>query len=92
MVYKDSQCAAFKDIIPKAPIHILIVPIEHIQTVNQVDEKHEKILGHLFIAAKKIAKEHNIDKIGYRLIVNTGPNAGQVVDHLHIHLLGGKKL
>ena len=92
IVYQDNQCVAFRDINPKAPVHILIVPRMHIQTNNQAEAKHEKVLGHLFVAARKIAKEQNIDKIGYRLIINTGSNAGQTIDHFHMHLMGGKKL
>ncbi len=91
-VYQDDRVTAFHDINPVAPVHILIVPNEHIPSVNEVEEGHEALLGHLFVVARKIAEEMGIQEGGYRLIVNTGPNAGQVVFHLHMHLLGGHKM
>ncbi len=91
-VYQDERVTAFHDINPVAPVHILIVPNEHIPSVNEVQEEHEALLGHLFVVARKIAAEMGIQEGGYRLIVNTGPHAGQVVFHLHMHLLGGHKM
>lgn len=91
-VYQDDRVTAFHDINPVAPVHILIVPNEHIPSVNAVEEAHEGLLGHMFVVARRIAEEMGIAENGYRLIVNTGPHAGQVVFHLHMHLLGGHKM
>ncbi len=91
-VYQDERVTAFHDINPVAPVHILIVPNEHIPSVNAVEEEHATLLGHLFVVARRIAEEMGIAENGYRLIVNTGPHAGQVVFHLHMHLLGGHKM
>lgn len=90
-VYEDKNVFAFEDINPQAPIHILIVPKKHISSLNDLNEEDKEIVGDIFLAAKKIAKEKNIDKSGYRTVFNTGPDAGQAVFHLHLHLLGGRK-
>ena len=92
IIYEDDLVAAFHDIHPVAPTHILIVPKKHITSVNHVDQDDENTLGRLFIVAKQIADQEDIDGSGYRLIVNTGPNAGQVIFHLHLHLIGGQKM
>lgn len=91
-VYEDEKLMAFKDIDPKAPIHILIVPKKHIETVDHIEEYDKELIGEMFIAAKKIAKDVRVAREGYRLIFNVGRAAGQTIDHLHLHLLGGKKL
>lgn len=91
-VYKDDLVTAFYDINPIAPVHVLIVPNEHIPSVNEVKEEHEAVLGRMFTVAKKIAAEHGIAEGGYRLVVNTGADGGQEVFHLHMHLLGGRKM
>lgn len=91
-VYQDERVTAFHDINPVAPVHILIVPNEHIASVNEVESGQEALLGHLFVVARQIAEAQGIAENGYRLIVNTGPHAGQVVFHLHMHLLGGHKM
>jgi histidine triad (HIT) family protein len=92
IVYQDDRVTAFKDIRPLAPVHILIVPNIEIPTVNDVMPDHEQTLGHMFIVAKQIAREQGIAETGYRLIVNCKGDAGQEVFHLHVHLLGGRKL
>lgn len=92
MVYEDELVAAFHDINPVAPTHILIVPKEHIASINDIKQEDEKLLGRLFIAAKNIANQEGITNSGYRLIVNTGLNAGQVIYHLHLHLIGGRRM
>lgn len=92
IVYKDDVVTAFKDIAPKAPIHILIVTNKPIPSIAQCEDCDEAAMGHLFIVAKKIAKELNINEDGYRLIVNVGKHGGQEVPHLHMHLLGGTQL
>ena len=91
-VYRDEQVLAFRDINPIAPTHILIVPVQHIASVNDLNAEHGPLIAHLYSVAKKLAVEMGIDQSGYRLMVNTGPDAGQVVFHLHLHLLGGKAL
>lgn len=92
IIYQDSLVTAFHDLCPQAPVHILIVPNILIPTVNDVETRHEVILGRLFLVAAKIATMKNIDHSGYRLIINCNKNAGQEIYHLHMHLLGGKLL
>lgn len=92
IVYQDDLVTAFRDIAPKAPLHLLIVPNKIIPTVNDISPEDEKTLGHLFTVAKKLAVEAGIAEDGYRLIVNCNKNGGQEVFHLHMHLLGGKAL
>ncbi|MBM3125035.1 MAG: histidine triad nucleotide-binding protein [Chloroflexi bacterium] len=88
-VYHDDQVTAFRDIHPAAPTHILIVPNRHIDSVNVMTRDDEPLIGHLFLVAKQLASREAIAEGGYRLIVNTGPQAGQTVFHIHLHLLGG---
>lgn len=92
IVHRDEQVTAFRDIHPAAPTHILVIPNKHIESVNVVAAEDELALGHLFLAAKRIAEQEGISANGYRLIVNTGAYAGQVVYHLHLHILGGQPL
>jgi histidine triad (HIT) family protein len=89
IVYQDDLATAFKDIHPGAPVHYLLVPNRHLGSVNDIDASDEPLLGHLFTVARDLAAEIGIDESGYRLIVNTGPNANQTIFHLHLHLLGG---
>jgi len=91
-VFESSDVMAFWDIHQKAPVHILIIPKIHISGVNETADKDSDILGKLIIAAKEVGKKEGVDKSGYRLIINQGPHSGQEVDHLHVHLLGGKPL
>ncbi len=91
-VYKDDWVTAFYDINPSAPVHVLIVPNEHIPSVAAVTPQHEAVLGRLFIAARRIAEDLGVAESGFRLVVNTGRDGGQDVFHLHMHLLGGKRL
>lgn len=92
IVYHDDLVTAFKDINPKAKHHILIVTNKPIPTVSDVDVSDEQMLGHLFVIAKKIAKDLGVDESGYRLVVNCGPDGGQEVPHIHMHFLAGGKL
>ena len=91
-VYKDDGITAFLDIHPVAPTHILIVPNKHITSVNEILPGDEPLMGQLFTVARKLAEQEGIDKNGYRLIVNTGAHGGQVVYHLHMHLMGGQRM
>lgn len=90
IVHKDDRVTAFHDINPAAPIHILVVPNQHIASTNDITHQDEALLGHLMLTVKKIAADLGIAEKGYRLIINTGPDAHQVVDHLHVHILGGQ--
>ena len=91
-VYEDDSVVAFHDINPQAPIHILIIPKEHISTLNDIRDKDKKLLGSLQLIASKIAKENNIQSDGFRTVYNCNENAGQTVFHIHLHLLGGRSL
>lgn len=92
IVYADERVIAFHDIHPAAPVHILIVPKKHIVSINDISQDDEKLLARLFIVARNIADQEGISKSGFRLIVNTGPNAGQAIFHLHLHLIGGQRM
>ncbi|EGU46933.1 hypothetical protein VII00023_17739 [Vibrio ichthyoenteri ATCC 700023] len=89
VVYQDDLVTAFRDINPRAPKHILIVPNKLIPTVNDVEVDDEMAMGRMFTVAKKLAKEEGIDQDGYRLIVNCNSHGGQEVYHIHMHLVGG---
>lgn len=91
-VFENERVLAFQDIQPAAPVHILIIPKKHIPTMNDVADEDNELIGELFAAARRIAKEQGIAEAGYRLINNVNSDGGQVVYHLHIHLLGGQKL
>jgi len=92
IIYQDENIIAFDDIFPKAPIHKLIVPRKHIATVNDIEPEDSNLIGDMVLIAKKIAKELNIDERGYRLLFNCNQDAGQVVYHIHLHLIGGRAL
>ncbi len=92
IVYRDDQVTAFRDIHPQAPVHVLIVPNKIIPTLNDAAPEDEALLGHLLTVAAQIARDEGIAEDGYRIITNCGKHAGQEVLHLHLHLLGGKKL
>lgn len=92
IVYRDDSVIAFRDINPKAPIHILIIPRKHIATLVDLQPGDGPVLGAIFRAAGKLADEHGVAKSGFRVVVNCGKDAGQTVFHLHYHLLGGRHL
>jgi histidine triad (HIT) family protein len=92
LVYNDDRVTAFRDIHPRAPTHVLIVPNKVIPTANEIGAADEALVGHMFAVAAQIARSEGIAEAGYRLIVNCGKNAGMEVPHLHVHLLGGKHL
>lgn len=91
-VYEDNKILAFKDINPVAPVHIVVIPKQHIQSVLDLDENNISITKDIFNAINKIAKLLDIDKDGFRVVANTGLNGGQTVAHLHYHILGGRSL
>ncbi|HMD88645.1 MAG TPA: histidine triad nucleotide-binding protein [Anaerolineaceae bacterium] len=92
ILYQDDLSTAFWDAHPIAPVHILVVPNDHIDSLNSIQNNHESTLGHLILIAHTLAKQHGIHLSGYRLVINTGPDAGQSVNHLHLHLIGGRRM
>lgn len=91
-VYEDEQVYAFKDINPLAPVHILIIPKNHISGASEINSENSAVVSRIFEAAAKIAKEQGISEDGFRIVTNCGENGCQSVHHLHFHLLGGKQL
>ncbi len=92
VLYQDERITAFQDAAPIAPVHILLVPNRHIPSVNAAAPEDEAVLGHLITVARQLAQAQNLQDSGYRLVINTGPDAGQSVFHLHMHLIGGRKM
>jgi len=92
LVYKDEFVACFKDIKPSAPVHLLVVPVKHIPTPADLTDQDREIIGRMFQVVAKIAEQMKIGKSGYRMVTNIGPDAGQEVPHIHIHILGGRGL
>lgn len=90
IVYEGESVVAFKDINPKAPVHLLIVPRKHIPTLLDMDNGDKILMGEVYETAAQLAKEHGVDRDGFRVVVNCGAGAGQSVFHLHFHLLGGR--
>ena len=91
-IYEDDYVYAFNDISPTAPVHVLIVPIKHISTLNDIGAEDMELIGRIYIAAKKIAGSLGISEEGYRVVTNCNKNAGQTVFHIHFHLIGGREL
>lgn len=91
-VYEDELVYAFRDIEPQAPVHILIIPKEHIASANELNEGNCSVVGHVFSVAAKIAASEGIAEGGYRIVNNCGKDGGQTVGHLHFHMLGGRSL
>jgi histidine triad (HIT) family protein len=92
IVYEDESILAINDIEPKAPVHVLLIPKKHITSIEEIRPEDRELVGELFLVAVKIAKDKGVAESGYRLLVNKGKDAGQTIEHLHLHLLGGKKL
>ena len=92
IVYQDEDFLAFRDIMPKAPTHVLIIPKAHIKSVAELTDGQQKVAGRLIIIAKNLARKEGIAGKGYRLVINCGPEGGQVVPRLHLHLLGGRQM
>jgi len=91
-VYEDEDITAFHDINPQAPVHILVITRKHITSINEIKEMDDRILKRMFEVIYDLAVENGIDKDGYRTVINTGLKAGQSVDHLHMHLIGGRPM
>jgi len=92
ILHRDEICIAFRDISPQAPVHVLIVPCKPIPRVGLAETDDEGVLGHLLLTAAEIARNEGIAETGYRLVINNGPDGGEAVPHLHVHLLGGRQL
>jgi histidine triad (HIT) family protein len=92
LAYQDDDVLAFHDIDPKAPVHVLIIPREHIASINELNGTQAQTIGKLHVVARDLARELGVFAGGYRLVINTGQDAGQSVEHIHLHLLGGRHL
>lgn len=92
IVYEDERVIAFRDIHPQAPVHLLIIPRRHIRSLADVEADDTDLLGHILQVAKTLAEQFDVSEAGYRVVTNSGPEGGQVVFHLHFHLIGGKPL
>ncbi len=92
IVYQDEEFLAFRDINPLAPTHILVIPRKHVSSLAQLADQQQELMGRLIILATRLAEKERIAERGYRLVINCGAEGGQVIGHLHLHLLGGRKL
>ena len=92
VVYEDERAVAFRDINPQAPTHVLVIPREHIASLSEAEGGHEALLGHLLLTAARVARAGGLSESGFRTVINNGAGAGQSVFHVHVHLLGGRKL
>lgn len=91
IVYSDEIAVAFRDQNPQAPTHILFIPRKHVPSLSDLSSEDEAVLGHIVRVASQVAETEGVSESGYRLVANCGPNAGQSVDHVHFHLLGGRR-
>jgi histidine triad (HIT) family protein len=91
VVYEDDLCLAFRDVSPQAPVHVLVIPKQEIKSVDAIEETDAALLGHLWLVIGKIARELGVAEEGYRVVTNCGKLGGQSVDHLHFHILGGRR-
>ena len=92
IVYEDKEVVAFKDIYPAAPVHLLIVPRKHIDSLIDMEDSDAELIGKLHLVANDLARVFKLEKKGFRIVINCGKDAGQAIFHLHLHLLGGKPL
>jgi histidine triad (HIT) family protein len=92
ILYTDEEVIAFRDISPQAPVHVVIIPVEHIATLANLPEEKSVLVGHMVEVANRLAVSEGISESGYRVVINCGQQGGQVVQHLHMHLLGGRQL
>ena len=92
IIYQNENIVAFRDINPQAPVHILIIPREHIATINDLTVDDNMLIGEIFLTAKELAKSEKLSSRGYRLVFNCNHEAGQAVYHIHLHLLGGRRM
>jgi len=92
IVYEDTEIIAFHDINPQAPIHVLVIPRKHIEKVSEATEADQELLGKIILVGNQIAKKLGIDESGFRMVINNGRDGGQHVYHIHLHVLGGRKM
>jgi histidine triad (HIT) family protein len=92
LVYEDDLCLAFRDIAPQAPVHILVIPKQPLPNLAAAGPGDQALLGHLLLTVREIAQQEGLQENGYRVVINTGQDGGQTVDHLHLHLLAGRSL
>ncbi|HEY9282493.1 MAG TPA: histidine triad nucleotide-binding protein [Pyrinomonadaceae bacterium] len=92
VLYQDARAVAIRDINPQAPVHALVIPKEHVESLDEIGQRDEALMGHLMRVASRVANEQGLAETGYRTVVNTGAGAGQSVFHLHVHVLGGRDL
>jgi histidine triad (HIT) family protein len=92
VIYRDERSIVLRDINPQAPVHLLVIPREHLDSLDDASQKDEATLGHLLRIAARVANEQGLSESGYRTVINTGAGAGQSVFHLHVHVLGGRSL
>jgi len=92
VVYQDERSVVIRDVNPQAPMHVLVIPREHLESLDDAAQKDEPLLGHLLRVGARVASEQGYDESGYRSVINTGPGAGQSVFHLHVHVLAGRPL
>jgi histidine triad (HIT) family protein len=92
VVHRSDRVLAFRDVNPQAPVHLLLIPKEHVASMRELGEEHAGMLAELFRTAAHLAKAEGVDRSGWRMVANVGADAGQTVDHLHFHLLGGRRM
>lgn len=92
ILYQDNQVTAFNDLLPRAPVHILVIPNKHFDSIKDITLNDEQLLSHMLAVATILARDNGLESNGFRLVINTGPDAGQSVFHLHLHLLGGRPM
>jgi len=90
IVLEDEHCLAFRDLNPQAPVHVLVVPKQHIVNLAEANPADRSLLGHLLLVCQRVARQEGVEKSGYRVVVNSNADAGQTVAHLHFHVLGGR--
>jgi len=91
IVYEDNLAIAFRDVSPQAPVHVLVIPKQPIAQLSEAESQDHALMGHLLLTAKRVADQLNLSQ-GYRVVINNGPDGGQTVSHLHLHLLGGRQM
>ena len=91
-VHQDEQCVVIQDINPQAPMHVLVIPRAHVESLDDASQKDEALLGHLLRVGARVANDSGHEELGYRSVINTGAGAGQSVFHLHVHILGGRPM
>jgi histidine triad (HIT) family protein len=92
IVYEDDKCLAFRDVSPKAPTHVLIIPKKEIANIEGLADDDAALVGHIWVVIRNLARQLGVSESGYRVVVNCGPDGGQTADHLHFHLLAGRQL